>query len=100
MGKLEHNNARFGFAGWRHGHSCRVIGGGIVGKKIKILDEVFSSAEAAERWRMDRTSVRQLCTGVQGRPPRLVVGEECKKSGGVWLVTRAGMERLYGKESK
>ena len=71
-------------------------GGGIV----NVLDEVFSSAEAADRWGMDRTSVRQLCTGVQGRPPRLVVGEECKKSGGVWLVTRAGMERLYGKESK
>ncbi|MCI5836220.1 MAG: helix-turn-helix domain-containing protein [Veillonellaceae bacterium] len=66
--------------------------------KKTILNNVFSTAEAAERWGMHADSVKQLCTGAQGRPPRLLVGEECKKSGGVWLVTRAGMERLYGKE--
>ena len=77
-------------------HWVYLLGGGIV----NVFDEVFSVAEAAERWGLSKQSVKQLCIGAQGRPPRLVVGEECKKSGGVWLVTRAGMERLYGKESK
>lgn len=60
------------------------------------LDDIMTTAEAAERWGIAQTSVKQLCTGAQGRPPRLTV-EECKKSGRTWLVTRAGMERLYGK---
>ena len=61
------------------------------------LDDIMTTAEAAERWGIAQTSVKQLCTGAQGRPPRLTV-EECKKSGRTWIVTRAGMERLYGKE--
>lgn len=69
-------------------------------KMKNVLECVFSTAEAAERWEKHADSVKQLCTGAQGRAPRLIVGEECKKSGGVWLVTRAGMERLYGKEKE
>ena len=61
------------------------------------FEDVMTTAEAAERWGMSQTSVKHLCTGVQGRPPRLT-NEECRKSGRTWLVTRAGMERLYGKE--
>ncbi len=61
------------------------------------LDDIMTTAEAAERWGIAQTSVKQLCTGAQGRPPRLTA-EECKKSGRTWIVTRAGMERLYGKE--
>lgn len=61
------------------------------------LDDIMTTAEAAERWGIAQTSVKQLCTGAQGRPPRLTE-EECKKSGRTWIVTRAGMERLYGPE--
>ena len=61
------------------------------------LDDIMTTAEAAERWGIAQTSVKQLCTGAQGRPPRLTV-EECKKSGRTWIVTRTGMERLYGQE--
>lgn len=61
------------------------------------FEDVMTTAEAAERWGVSQTSVKHLCTGVQGRPPRLT-NEECRKSGRTWLVTRAGMERLYGKE--
>lgn len=61
------------------------------------LDDIMTTAEAAERWGIAQTSVKQLCTGAQGRPPRLTK-EECKKSGRTWIVTRTGMERLYGKE--
>ena len=61
------------------------------------FEDVMTTAEAAERWGVSQTSVKHLCTGVQGRPPR-ITNEECRKSGRTWLVTRAGMERLYGKE--
>ncbi len=61
------------------------------------LDDIMTTAEAAERWGIAQTSVKQLCTGAQGRPPRLTA-EECKKSGRTWIVTRMGMERLYGQE--
>ena len=59
--------------------------------------EVMTTKEAAARWGKEHSSVKHLCTGVQGRPPRLT-DEECRKSGGTWLITRAGMERVYGEE--
>lgn len=64
------------------------------------LSNVMSTKEAAERWGLSQQSVKQLCIGAQGRPPRLVVDEECRKTGGTWLVTREGMERLYGPEKE
>ncbi|HJI74297.1 MAG TPA: helix-turn-helix domain-containing protein [Veillonellaceae bacterium] len=57
----------------------------------------MTTPEAAQRWGKSPVSMKQLCTGVQGRPPRLTM-EECRKSGRVWLVTHQGMERLYGPE--
>ena len=62
-----------------------------------MLNDVMTTKEAAELWGKSPHSVKQLCTGAQGRPPRLAIGTECMKSGGTWLVTRQGMERLYGK---
>ncbi len=59
------------------------------------LDEVISTKEAAELWDLSPVSVKHLCTGIQNRPPRLTA-EECRKSGGIWLVTKSGMTRLYG----
>lgn len=59
------------------------------------LTDIMTTSEAANLWGLSQTSVKQLCTGAQGRPPRLTV-TECRKSGGTWLVTRAGMTRLYG----
>ena len=63
--------------------------------------EYITIKEAAEKWGKSPISVKHLCTGIQGRPPRLTT-EECRKSGNAWLVTKAGMERLYGpgKEGK
>ena len=63
---------------------------------LRFID-VMSAQEAADRWGKSHVAIKHLCTGVQGRPPRLT-SNECRKSGGVWLITRAGMERLYGKE--
>jgi hypothetical protein len=61
------------------------------------FSEIMTTAEAAERWGKSNISVKHLCTGIQGRPPRLTA-DECRKSGGVWLVTKQGMTRLYGEE--
>lgn len=64
------------------------------------LDEVMTLEEAAERWGKTTDSLRQACIERQGRPPRFKVGVEARQSKRIWLVTRAGMERLYGLEPK
>lgn len=61
-----------------------------------IFTDVMTTKEAAEVWGLSQVSVKHLCTGIQGRPPRLIIDVECRKSGGTWLVTKAGMTRLYG----
>lgn len=62
------------------------------------INDIMTTQEAAERWGLNPGSVKHLCTGIGKVKPRLLEGEECRKSGGVWLITREGMERLYGKE--
>ncbi len=68
---------------------------------MKIIDEVMTTAEAAERWEISAITVKQACSGQKGLPPRFKESEEFRsKSGRTWLVTKAGMERLYGKEKE
>lgn len=67
-------------------------------QKMKIIDEVMTTAEAAERWGISAITVKQACSGQKGLPPRFKEGEEFRKSGCTWLVTKAGMERPYGAE--
>ena len=55
------------------------------------LGDILTSAEAAHLWRLNRDTVKRAC-----RENRLIHGVECRKSNGTWLVTRKGMERLYG----
>ena len=62
-----------------------------------MLNNVMTATEAAKRWGLYRRTITNACTGQKGLPPRLKPNE-CRKSEGTWLVTRAGMERLYGKE--
>lgn len=62
-----------------------------------IIDEVMTAKEAAARWDLHKETVKRACLGQKGYPPRFNEGE-FRKSQGTWLVTRAGMERLYGKE--
>lgn len=62
------------------------------------INDIMTTQEAAERWGLNPGSVKHLCTGIGKVKPRLVEGKECRKSGGVWIITREGMERLYGKE--
>lgn len=59
------------------------------------LDEVMSVTEAAERWGLKPVTVRLACTGYSRAKPRFT-DKEARKSGSTWLITRAGMERVYG----
>ena len=60
-----------------------------------IINEVMTAAEAAVIWGLSPRTVQQACTGYKGGKPRFTT-EEARLSGRIWLVTRKGMERLYG----
>ncbi len=62
---------------------------------MNVLDEVMTAAEAAELWGKAPITVQQACSGYKKAPPRFLP-TEARKAGRIWLVTRAGMERLYG----
>lgn len=63
------------------------------------FEDVMTSAEAAERWKISPVTVKQACSGQRNTPPRFTP-DECRKAKGTWLVSRQGMERLYGEEPK
>lgn len=68
----------------------------ITGEGKMKLDDVMTLEEAAERWRKSTDSLRQACISRNGKPPRFIIGEEARQSKRIWLVTYAGMVRLYG----
>lgn len=59
------------------------------------LNQVLTVNEAAELYGVSQDALKHACAGHHGFPPRFT-SEECRKSGRYWLVTRSGMERLYG----
>lgn len=64
------------------------------------IKDVMTVSEAALRWKILPDSLKKACSGQKGGVSRFTP-KECRKSGDrAWLVTRAGMERLYGKEPK
>lgn len=63
------------------------------------FEDVMTAAEAAERWKISPVTVKQACSGQRNTPPRFTLNE-CRKAKGTWLVSRQGMERLYGEEPK
>ena len=64
--------------------------------KLKFgLDGIMTTQEAAERWNVTAESLKQNC---RGRVKDGFLEGEFRKSKKIWLVTRQGMERLYGKE--
>lgn len=66
---------------------------------MNALENIMTAKEAAERWGLAPITVRQACTGYKKAPPRFTK-TEARKSAGTWLVTRAGMERLFGLEKE
>lgn len=61
------------------------------------LDDVMTTQEAGERWNVPADSIKQCC--LKRYANKQFTEDEARKSGKMWLVTRQGMERLYGKES-
>lgn len=61
------------------------------------LAAVMTATEAAERWNVAKVTVRQACSGYKKSPPRFTQ-EETRQSGSTWLVTVAGMTRVFGDE--
>ena len=61
------------------------------------LDEVMTATEAAARWHKSSITIRQACTGYKKAAPRFTA-EEARRSGATWLVTKAGMTRIFGAE--
>ena len=59
------------------------------------LDDVMTTQEAAERWNVTADSLKQ---NSRGRVTNGLLEGEVRKSGKMWLVSRQGMERLYGEE--
>ena len=59
------------------------------------LEDVMTTQEAAERWNVTADALKQNC---RGRVKNGFKEGEFRKSGKMWLVTRQGMERLYGEE--
>ena len=66
-------------------------------KSMNVLDEVMTVAEAAKRWGKASITVRQACTGYKKAPPRFRE-DEARQSGATWLITVAGMTRVFGTE--
>jgi len=56
------------------------------------LKNVMTFPEACKRWNLGESTLRKAARC--GRFSE----DEARKSEKTWLVTRAGMERLYGKE--
>lgn len=58
------------------------------------IEDVMTTQEAGELWGMPADTIKQVCLGrIRGG----FTSEECRKSGKMWLVTKQGMERIYGK---
>ena len=47
------------------------------------------------RYGVPATTIKSACAGQKGNSPAFTE-YECRKSGKTWLVTKAGMDRLYG----
>ena len=62
-----------------------------------ILEDVMTTQEAGELWGIPADRIKQVCWG---RFKGGFTNRECRKSGKMWLVTRQGMERIYGKIDK
>lgn len=60
------------------------------------LADVMTTQEAGERWNVPADSIKQCC--LKRYANKQFTDYEARKSGKNWLVTRQGMERLYGKE--
>ena len=57
--------------------------------KDNILQEVYILSEAASLWGKDESTLRRSLR-------KFIKGSEYRKAGRITLITKAGMERVYG----
>ena len=55
------------------------------------IKDVMTVAEATEIWKLGESTIRNSIERNR------FTSNECRKSKGTWLVTKSGMERLFGK---
>ena len=60
-------------------------------KKMNLIDEVMTFAEATVLWGLADSTLRKMV-----HDNRLVEGKDYRKSGKVWIITKAAMKKLYG----
>lgn len=65
----------------------------------EILAQVMTVVEAAKRWNKAPITVRQARTGYKKAAARFHE-DEIRQSGSTWLITVAGMTRVFGEEPK
>lgn len=58
------------------------------------INEIFTVTEAAQLWELNESTVKKACQ--QGR----FSVYEARKSKSAWMVTKVGMERVYGKQKR
>ena len=63
------------------------------------MDEPFTITEAAEKWNVHRNTISTAIMGSNRQKPRVMPHESKKVNSKRWIITRAGMERLFGKMS-
>jgi hypothetical protein len=54
------------------------------------INDILTAPEAAALWSLDVSTIKKAC--IAGK----FTVDECRKSGSAWLITRSGMERVYG----
>lgn len=55
------------------------------------IKDIMTVAEATELWKLGKSTIRKAIERER------FTCLECRKSNGTWLVTKVGMERLFGK---
>jgi hypothetical protein len=73
---------------WAGQHGYQVLSN--ENSRWDIMGEVITAAEAAVLWELDESTVKRACQ--QGR----FEAGEYRKTGKEWLVTLAGMRRVFG----
>jgi hypothetical protein len=64
-----------------------------------LIDEVFTVREASEKWEIPEPYIKSCFPGFQGLAYKTFGIKECRKSSRAYLISAAGMNRIYGPKS-
>jgi len=63
-------------------------------EKRILFSDVLSCPEAARAWEISETKVKRYCQDGKFLP------DEARQTGKYWIITRQGMERVFGQNKK